>query len=225
MKSGHLMFGVALVAVAFTSCKNEKHELAKKTIEVQTHYVDSIVNISSDEAKANWAAIEAAYLQHVSESEAIVNDAADPAKVREDIDRSKAKYDEFKAKIEAEIAAAASKGVSGNQAVRDALFGAGKLTEDRSFAWVNKDNILAVYEGFYNTYDKNKDNYSREDLDEIKAIYEALDAHKNTVEKQGLSGEDNRKIAALKTKFAPSFRWERMTSKSEENQAAKDQAK
>jgi hypothetical protein len=40
----------------------------------------------------------------------------------------------------------------------------------------------------------NKDKYSREDWDEIKLMYEALDSRKNTVEKEGLSSEDNRKL-------------------------------
>ena len=43
----------------------------------------------------------------------------------------------------------------------------------------------------------------REDWDEIKLLYEALDSRKNTVEKQGLTSKDNMKIAGLKLKFAP----------------------
>jgi hypothetical protein len=68
---------------------------------------------------------------------------------------------------------------------------------------------------------KNKDSYSREDWDEIKLMYEALDSRKNTVEKEGLTGEDNRKIAGLKLKFAPMYTLNRMGAKSEETAAAK----
>ena len=93
-----------------------------------------------------------------------------------------------------------------------------------TFAWVNKDNILSVYQKFYETFDAEKNEYSRQDLDKVKAWYEALDARKNTVEKEGLSADDNRKIAGIKLKFAPKFRWERMTAKGEENQDAKDKA-
>jgi hypothetical protein len=49
---------------------------------------------------------------------------------------------------------------------------------------------------------KNKDKYSREDWDEIKLMYEALDNHKTLLKKKDFSG-DNRKIAGLKVKFAP----------------------
>ncbi len=98
------------------------------------------------------------------------------------------------------------------------------MGNDINYDWVNKDNILRVYNDFYNEFDKNKDNYTREDYDEIKALYEALDARKNTVEKEGLSSSDNRKIAELKFKFGPKFKWNRSGAKSDENRDAKDQA-
>lgn len=89
------------------------------------------------------------------------------------------------------------------------------------FEWVNKDNILAVYDQFVTTVQKNKDTYSREDWDEIKLLNEALDSRKNTVEKQGLTSKDNMKIAGLKLKFAPMYTVNRMGAKSEENANAK----
>jgi hypothetical protein len=90
-----------------------------------------------------------------------------------------------------------------------------------NFNWVNKDNIHAVYQQFIHTAEDNKDSYSREDWDEIKLMYEALDSRKNTVEKEGLSSEDNRKIAGLKFKFAPMLKVNRMGAKSEEMKEAK----
>ena len=63
---------------------------------------------------------------------------------------------------------------------------------------------------------------SREDWDEIKLMYEALDSRKNTVEKEGLTKEDNRKIAGLKFKFAPMLTVNRMGAKSEEMKEAKE---
>ena len=90
------------------------------------------------------------------------------------------------------------------------------------FSWVNKTNILSVYENFVSTVEKNKDAYSREDWDEIKLLYEALDTRKNTVETEGLSSSDNSKIAGLKIKFAPMYTLNRMGSKAEENSDAKE---
>jgi hypothetical protein len=105
--------------------------------------------------------------------------------------------------------------------LRVALLGQNNNNNDLSFDWVNKDNILEVYQTFVHTVQMNKESYSREDWDEIKLLYEAIDTRKNTVEKQGLTSSDNRKIAGLKLKFAPMYTFNRMGAKSEENASAK----
>lgn len=221
MKKVNLILGVAAFALAFTSCKNENEERAEKTVDTYVVYVDSIGNIAAADAKANWAEIEASYQQRTMEAEAAIADLKDKETAQKRLDESKAKYKDLKAKVQAEAAAATP---DRKTEIRNSLFGEGVVGEDMSFAWVNKDNILKVYNDFYNEFDKNQNSYSREDLDEIKLLYEALDARKNTVEKEGLDAKDNRKIAELKIKFAPKFKWERITSKGEENAQAKDKA-
>ncbi len=129
------------------------------------------------------------------------------------------KYDEFKTTVVAEKSKMDA--TAGTSKIRMSLLGNSAVGNDMQFAWVTKDNILSVYENFVNTVQKNKDNYSREDWDEIKLLYEALDNRKNTVEKEGLSSEDNRKIAGLKLKFGPMYTVNRMGTKSEENSKAK----
>lgn len=219
MKRKNLILGLAVLVAGFSSCKNENETRAEETVDRYESYVDSLNNVAVADAKSNWQAIEAAYQQRTAEAEAALDNAKDRAKAEERLAESRAKYDAWKSRVQDEINTEANRG---GQQLRDALFGQGRVADgDMSFAWVNKDNILQTYQSFYDTYDANKDNYSREDLDQIKLYYEALDTRKNTVEKEGLSAEDNRKIAALKVKFAPSFRWERMTSKAEENDAAK----
>ena len=146
-----------------------------------------------------------------------ITDIKDNAAETERINASKMKYEEFKT----EMAATLAPPVSAKQQLRNALFGEGKIGDDMSFAWVNAQNIHSVYQQFVHTVEDNKDSYSREDWDEIKLMYEALDSRKNTVEKEGLSSEDNRKIAGLKLKFAPMYTVNRMGAKSEETAAAK----
>ena len=222
MKSKNLILGLALTALAFTSCKDEKETVAEKRVDTYVVYVDSLGNVS--DAKTNWEAIDAAYQVRTSEAEAALADLKDKTKAEERIAASKAKYEAMKAKVMAEMEqekAAAATTVNPKAKLRASFFGEGVMGEDMSFAWVNKDNILKVYNDFYNEFDKNKDNYSREDFDEIKALYEALDARKNTVEKEGLSSHDNMKIAELKIKFAPKFKLNRMGAKAEENADAK----
>ncbi|WP_447637793.1 hypothetical protein [Flavobacterium microcysteis] len=226
MKKINLILGSAIIAVAFVSCKSEGEQQAEKTVGAYEKYVDSVTNVAVADAKANWESIEVSYNQKTAEAEAALAELKDKANAEARLEKSKAKYADLKSKLEAEAQAAkeaqAASPANKKQLLRDAYFGAGKIGEDMNFSWVNKDNILKVYNDFYNEFDKNKDTYSREDFDEIKAMYEALDAHKNTVEKEGLSSKDNRKIAELKFKFAPKFKWERMGAKAEENQKAKE---
>lgn len=224
MKKINLFAFAAVAVLGFSSCKDENEKVAEKSFDSYEKYVDSVSNVTVDEAKTNWQAIEADYNTRTAEAEAALANMKDQAAAQERLDKSKAKYAELKAKLEAETAASAPAPTASNgkQVLRDAYFGAGKIGEDMNFSWVNKDNIVDVYQNFYDTFDKNKDSYSREDFDEIKAMYEALDAHKNTVEKEGLTGENNRKIAAIKLKFAPKFKWERIGAKAEENQKAKE---
>ena len=222
MKRTKLIVGVALIALGFTSCKDEKETVAQKRVDTYVVYVDSLGNVT--DAKTNWEAIDAAYQVRTSEAEAALADLKDKTAAQEKLDASKAKYDALKAKVMAEME---QEKVAANpkQIIRDAYFGAGKVGEDMNFGWVNKDNILQTYQNFYDTFMANKDNYSREDFDEIKALYEALDARKNTVEKEGLSSEDNGKIASIKFRFAPKFTFNRMGAKAGENKEAKDEAK
>lgn len=226
MKNLNLILGMAAAGLVFTSCKDEAKEMAQKNVDHYVVFVDSVNGLDEAEREANWAAIQAEYEIRLAKADSALavleNDAANAEKVTE----SKDKYEVVKTttitKVEEKKAAEATTSGSG---LADTLFGAGMVVgNDMTFAWVNKDNILSVYQKFYETFDANKDSYTRQDLDKIKAWYEALDARKNTVEKEGLSSSDNGKIANLKLKFAPKFKWERMTAKGEENDKAKEAA-
>lgn len=229
MKSRNLLLGVAVIALAFTSCKKVDGDMDTKNVDAYVVYVDSLENVSEADAKANWEAIDASYQTRISDAEAALANMEDKEKAQERINASKAKYEALKAKMQADMNAAsdavtnaaATTVATTKQALRNALFGQGKIGDDMNFSWVNKDNILGIYQNFVNTVDANKDTYTREDWDEIKMMYEALDSRKNTVEKEGLSSDDNRKIAGLKLKFAPMYTVNRMGAKSDEMDKAK----
>jgi len=218
MKNIQILSGIALIALSFTSCKDEKQEQAKKTIDAYVTYVDSVKNVKADDLKADWKDVEAEYDRRAANAQLALADIKDNTAETERINESKVKYEEFKTNIQAALAPPP---VSPKQQLRNALFGEGKIGDDMSFSWVNAQNIHSVYQQFVHTVENNKDSYSREDWDEIKLMYEALDSRKNTVEKEGLSSEDNRKIAGLKIKFAPMYTVNRMGAKSEETAAAK----
>ena len=224
MKKNVLTFGIlATVLLVFASCKDEKQAQAEKTVNNYVVYVDSLGNVPPTDAKANWEAIDASYQMKVSEAEMSISEAKDNEALKEKLEASKAKYDALKAKYQAELDADKAVVVKNpNQLLRDRFFGEGKVGEDMNFSWVNKDNILKVYDDFFQSYKDNKGDFTREDYDETKLIYEALDSRKNTVEKEGLSSEDNTKIASIKFKFAPMFKMNRIGAKSREMEEAKE---
>jgi hypothetical protein len=53
-----------------------------------------------------------------------------------------------------------------------------------NFDWSKWDNIHSVYRQFIHTAEDNKDNYSREDWDEVKLMYEALDSRKTLLKRR-----------------------------------------
>ena len=228
MKIKNLLFGVSVIALGLTSCKDEKETKAQKNVDTYVVFVDSLGNLEGANAKQNWQTIDEAYQMRITEAETALSDLKDNKDAQAKIDASKAKYEMLKAKYEAELEKEMAEKqkmdapANPNQMLRDRLFGAGKMGEDMSFSWVNKDNILKVYDNFFQSYKDNKANFSREDYDEIKLMYEALDTRKNTVEKEGLSSEDNGKIASIKFKFSPMFKVNRIGAKSRENSDAKE---
>ena len=220
MKTRNLFFGVALITLGFASCKDEKEVQAEKAVDNYVIYVDSIEKVAIEDAQNNWDGIDAAYQMRMSEAEANLANLKYSVKAQERIIASKGKYEVIRNKMVVKTVVAPA--VTSKQRLRNALFGEGKIGDDMSFAWVDAGNIHGVYQTFIHTAEDNKDSYTREDWDEIKLMYEALDSRKNTVEKEGLSKDDNKKIAALKFKFAPMIKVNRMGAKSEEMKEAKE---
>ena len=216
MKTIKLTIGLCSLALLFASCKDGRSDAAKQNVEEYTSYVDSVANLDYAEAYTNWDHIENEYQNRQSIASVNIDDIEDKENLRENIDEATIKYEKYKTEIQTQ------KEKDAKSSFRKNLLGPNYTdSADASYGWINKDNILSVYETFVNTVDANKDSYSREDWDEIKLMYEAIDTRKNTVEKEGLTSEDNTKIAGLKLKFAPLYTVNRMGAKSEENVDAK----
>ena len=225
MKKSVLKLGlISMVFIGMISCQNKEKELSDKRISELEQYVDSLKEVNAEDRQANWDKIAADFeIKATNANDALVNlkdEDRNPSQVK--VDAATAKYEEFKeanqTKAEAVKIAPSSKP---NQILRDRLFGAGKIGEDMNFSWVNKDNILKTYDTFFEAYKANKGSFTREDYDEIKLMYEALDSRKNTVENEGLSDEDNNKIASIKFKFGPMFKMNRIGAKGREAEKAK----
>jgi hypothetical protein len=65
--------------------------------------------------------------------------------------------------------------------MRNSLFGEGKIGEDMNF---DQRQYPQRTRQFVHTVEDNKDNYSREDWDEVKLMYEALDSRKTLLKRR-----------------------------------------
>lgn len=219
MKTLKLTLVVVTTSVLFVACNDSQKDMAEKKIDNYEFYIDSVSREATKDAAKNWEAIEANYQEMKTDVNKAIMSVKENSGLQMEIDEATLKYETFKAEVIAEnerMEAEKSK-----MKMRESLLGSGYTGGDMQFAWINKDNILSVYQNFVDTVDKNKDIYSREDWDEIKLLYEAIDTRKNTVENEGLTSADNRKIAGLKLKFAPMYTVNRMGAKSDENAEAK----
>ena len=219
MKHSNLLITAAIVIAGLASCNTAANE-AKQDAENLQVYVDSVQGLGPIYTSSTWATIDNGYQERSLKVEK-TNDALEVAD-KEKVDASKAKYATLKANYEAneqkqKLAAAA---LDYRQILRTRLFGEGKIGADMKFDFVTAENILSVYKNFVDIVAENKKNYTREDWDEIKVLYEALDTRKNAVEKD-LASADNLKIAGLKIKFVSIKATHRAGTKGEENAAAK----
>ncbi|MGM5469602.1 hypothetical protein ACS386_04945 [Flavobacteriaceae bacterium LMO-SS05] len=219
MKTLKLIVAIVAIGAVLTSCKDDQRDMAQEQVDRYSTYVDSVSSIEAKEIAMHWDDIERNYQKNQTLASNAVMTVRENSDMQASIEASTDQYLAFKIEVKAEIAAMEE--VNSKLLMRQSLLGNGFKGGDMKFTWINKDNILSVYDNFVTTVEKNKDSYSREDWDEIKLLYEAIDTRKNTVEKEGLTSADNRKIAGLKLKFAPMYTFNRMGAKSEENAAAK----
>ena len=219
MKTLKITLAIVAIATIFTSCKDDQKDIAQKKVDMYSTYVDSVSNVAAKDIAMNWEVIESDYQKNKTEANNAIVSIKENSEMQASIDASTEQYEAFKVEVKAEIAE--KEMANSKLMMRQSLLGNGFTGGDMKFTWINKDNILSVYDNFVTTVEKNKDSYSREDWDEIKLLYEAIDTRKNTVENEGLTSADNRKIAGLKLKFAPMYTFNRMGAKSDENAKAK----
>lgn len=228
MRNAHVLIAAIVATTGFIACNSSstttETETAKTDAVSLTQYVDSVEGLTPIYTVANWSIIDNGYQERALRSERTITslEVADKKLAEE----TKAKYAALKATYEAKLKANENAVATElatpdyRQVLRNRLFGEGKIGSDMKFGFVTANNIHSVYKNFVNTVADNKNNYSREDWDEIKVLYEALDTRKNAVEKD-LSSGDNLKIAGLKIRFATIKATHRGGTKGEENHDAK----
>lgn len=221
MKRLNLMVAATILVIGYNACNSPVKE-EKQAADNFTAYVDSVDKLTPVYTDAYWANINDGYQERITKAENAMAELEEADKTR--LEESKAKYEALRVAYVNNIKEATAKATPDfRQVLRNKLFGEGVVGNDMTFGFANENNLLSIYRNFVNTVDENKNNYSREDWDEIKVLYEALDTRKNTVEKDLPKG-DNNKIAGLKIKFSAIKATHRGGTKNEENQAAKDKA-
>lgn len=215
---------LVVTTLTFVACKDSNAEYMYSDVNAYESYIDSISNVGAQDISYRWDEIETTVRNRRTAAEAQLNSITNDDKLKQRYEQkiysTNERFEDFRRDVLSErekMEATAS-----TQNLRNSLFRDVTIGDDRNFDWVNKDNILSTYDYFVNTVSENKDSYNREQWDEIKMLYEALDARKNTVEKEGLTPEDNRKIAALKVKFAPMYTVNRIEEKIKENNDSKE---
>lgn len=221
MKKNYLIIIAAITIIGFASCKNQPTEAQQDATNVSS-YVDSVETLTPIYSAVYWATLDEGYQLRIEKADKTAATLEDSDK--EKLEASKVKYATLKTNYEIKIAESeAAIAADYRQVLRTNLFGKGVIGNDMSFNFATADNLLSIYEKFVNTVDDNKKNYSREDWDEIKVLYEALDTRKNVVEKELPEG-DNLKIAKLKIKFSFIKTMNRGGTKIEENKEAKEKS-
>jgi hypothetical protein len=207
-----------LVVCAAAACNNSsRDEIAANDLK---NYIDSVSNATVDYTQEQWVLVNDGYEQRMAKITPVRDDLSEAENAT--VAASERKYEALKARYETFIEKSNEKlAVTPKQRLRNSLIGEGKIGDDLSFSFVTADNALETYTNFVNAIEKNKDNYSREDWDEVKVLYEALDNRKNEIEND-LSGHDNRQIALQKVKFVGLKATNRVTAKAEENKKSKE---
>lgn len=219
MKKINLIIAAALIATGFASCSSQATEAEHDAANV-TMYVDSVEKLTPVYTAAYWTTLDEGYQIRVANSDKTI--ATLEITDKEKLEASKVQFEALKSAYEVKIAENnAAIAADYRQILRTKLFGEGVVGNDMSFSFATANNLLSIYENFVNTVADNKNNYSREDWDEIKVLYEALDTRKNVVEKELPKG-DNFKIAKLKIRFSSIKATHRGGTKAEENKSAKE---
>ena len=202
-----VLTAVAVIAFSAASCGDNGH---KKDDDVESFkvFVTDLKAKSEEEAKENWEAIEKEYNEKVT----VIDQKTDKLEdeIKKEYEQLKKDYEELKTKYSVQMK---EDDVDGNlQNLYEVV-----LTNkgDMDLSAVTASNIVAVYAGFVDIVDAQKDIYTREDWDEVDILWDALNERKNELE-DNLSNEQRMKISEDKVKYGTFKTLNKLPAKLEE---------
>ncbi|MGV9004295.1 DUF6565 domain-containing protein [Flavobacterium sp.] len=183
-----------------TSCETNEEREADRNVYEFSKYVDSVSTINTSDLKQNWENIEKTYTEKKLQAQSSVEAFGSRPKLNVKINQANSKYKQFRKKFQIEV----DKFVNSKRKITfaNSFFEGDEMTDGMKFNWVNKANIASVYENFVDSVFKNKNNYSRQDWDEVNLIFDSLEKRKNILEEEGLAMSEELKIEQLKIKFS-----------------------
>ncbi|MDF1675424.1 MAG: hypothetical protein P1U44_06865 [Vicingaceae bacterium] len=161
--------------------------------------------------KENWEVIEKEYKEKVT----VIDQKTDEleSEIKEEYEQLKKDYEELKIKYNAQMK---EKDFDKNL---QKLYGAVLTNEgDMDLSAVTVSNIVDVYSSFVESVDIHKDEYTREDWDEVDVLWDALNKRKNELE-DNLSNEERMKISEDKVKYGTFKALNKLPAKSEEKRS------
>lgn len=187
----------------FSSCEKKK----SRSYDDYASYVNSRIDSADRYYDREWNELESEYDMKKSAVERDMKDMDEKSKaeynrLEERWNNFKTSYSERRGKL---------------STLRTAIVPAGVQAD---FSNVSGSQLYGVYKHFVDYVDAHKESFDREQWDEVKLIWERLDAHKNTVEKDLPKG-DNGKIAKEKLRYNGIRLFERGSAKAKENEEAK----
>jgi hypothetical protein len=209
-----------MLSVAMVSCESESEKQIDRDLTRLGVYLDSVEAATPVYTEQAWDNIQAEYNNTIAKIDVGGKEMSKDANTK--LEAVKADYNKLKVDYNSHIASAKEQAANSYKTnLRKDLFGGEQIGDDKQFNFVTAQNALSVYDRFVTTVKNNKNEYSREDWDEIKVLYEALDNRKNEIEKD-LATSDNLKIAKHKIQFASIQAVKRPASKIGENEDAKN---
>ncbi|MFE3870799.1 hypothetical protein ACFX5F_06140 [Flavobacterium sp. ZS1P70] len=99
MKYSIPLLGLFLITIPFASCTSEREKTAQIVTDNYVHFVDSIVNLNTDSARANWNRIDKDFEKKMSQLNIEIDKLEDSRDFDAKIDSATAKYETFKISV------------------------------------------------------------------------------------------------------------------------------
>lgn len=211
---------LTIVAAGFIACNSNKGEVeAPNPMFNLTSWLDSIDNLG-DVTVEQMSAIEAEYDAATAGIDISTLDEA----AKNEWEAISSRWETFKTNnaTTAETIESVEGGANGHaKEIYTEFLGDVKMADNNDYTFMTAENALTVYEGFSAKAKAHKEDYSSDDWNFVKAMYEKIDARKNEIEKD-LKGADNMKIAKIKLALAPMFKLGKIGAKIDEKVEQKE---